>query len=140
MGIVSDFQTYLQSLSPDVIDGDSGWPSVRRRVHDGSDRLVVFSEDGGFDPETPSEEGIGDSAMMEPAVQVRVRAEAWNGDAASAKAREIFGIFHGLMRVTMGDQYYIRIKAQTPEPLFMGFDGNGRPEMTISFRALRAVA
>lgn len=139
MGIVADVQKYLQQLGI-VDDSSDEWPSVRRRVHDGSDRLVIITEDGGFEPETPAPEGsLGDSALKEPAVQVRVRAEKWNGDAAFAKAQEIFDALHGLLRVELNGTYYMRIKAQTPQPLFIGYDDSGRPEFTISFRAVTPV-
>jgi hypothetical protein len=139
MGLVEDVQMYLQSLSPGIIDGSTGWPSSRRRVHDGlGHRLVIITEDGGFEPETPSPDGIGDSALMEPAVQVRVRGTPWDTDAVEEKAAEIFDVLHGLLRTTMGYTYYERVKAQTT-PIFIGFDDKGRPEITTSYRALRAV-
>lgn len=140
MGIVADVQTYLQAAG--IVDDSSSepWPSVRRRVHDGSDRLVIITEDGGFEPETPAPPGtLGDSALKEPAVQVRIRGEQWDSDAAQAKAQEVFDALHGLMRVEINGTYYMRIKAQTAQPLFIGFDEKGRPEFTISFRAVTAV-
>jgi hypothetical protein len=138
MSIVDDVLAYLASA--EIVDGSSEWPSVRRNVHDGSDRLVIVTEDGGVPPETPSPTGIGDSAFMEPAVQVRVRGEPWDSDSASAKAQDVFDALHGFMRGDLGSTYYIRVAAQTSSPVFIGFDTNGRPEFTISFRALRTVA
>jgi hypothetical protein len=131
---------HLQAQSPEIIDGTSGWASVRRRVNDAlGDQLVVITEDGGFEPETPSPTGIGDSALKEPAVQVRVRAGPWDGDAAVAKAQEIFDVLHGLLRTEMGYGFYMRVKAQTAGPVFIGFDTKNRPEVTVSFRAVQAV-
>jgi len=139
MSIVADFQAYL--ADEELVDGTTGWPSVRRRVNDTmGDQLVILTEDGGMDPETPAPLGsLGDEALMEPAVQVRVRGEPWDGDSAREKAGEIFTALHGLLRVEMYEAYYLRIKAQTAEPVFIGFDERGRPEFTISFRAQRAV-
>jgi len=140
VGLVDDVQAYLQSQ--DVIDGSTEWPSVRRNMSDNlPDQLVVFAEDGGFEPETPAPQGsMGDAALAEPAVQVRVRGEPWDGDSAEAKAAEIYDALHGLLRTDMGSQHYLRVKAQTSSPVFIGYDERGRPEFTQSFRALRAVA
>ena len=138
MGMVEDVQMFLAQYSPAIIDGSTGWPSVRRRVHDDSDQLVVLTEDGGFEPETPSAEGLGDSALKQPAVQVRVRGEPWDSDASYEKAQEIMDALHGVMRQDVGYGYYLRIKAQTSGPVFIGFDDRGRPEHTISFRAVQA--
>ncbi len=139
MGIVADVQAYLATEG--VVDGATDWPSVRRRANDVmGDQQVIFTEDGGADPETPAPIAtLGDAAMAEPAVQIRVRGEPWDGDGALYKAVEIYDALHGLLRTEVGYTYYIRIKAQTPEPVFIGFDEQGRPEFTISFRALRAV-
>ena len=139
MGIVADVQAYLQAET--LVDGSTGWASVRRRVNDAmGDQLVILTEDGGFEPETPAPAGtLGDSALMEPAVQVRVRGKPWDGDSAEGKAQEIFDALHGLLRTEVGATYYVRVKAQTPGPVFMGFDAKGRPELTISFRAVRGV-
>lgn len=139
MGIVADFQQYLKDAG--IVDGSTDWPSVRRRVHDNSDQLVILTEDGGFEPETPAPAGtLGDSAQKEPAVQVRVRAEPWDGDAAHAKAQEVWDALHGQMRVEINGNFYARIKAQTPQPIFIGYDDQNRPEFTISFRAVMAVS
>jgi hypothetical protein len=140
VGLVADVQAYLGTLSPEVIDGSTEWPSVRRRVNDAlGHQLVVITEDGGAEPETPSASGIGDSALAEPAVQIRVRGEPWDGDGALAKAQEIYDALNGLLGVTMGSTIYMRVKAQTAEPVFIGFDTRGRPEFTVSFSAVRSV-
>jgi len=136
MSLVDDLQAYLADES--LVDGSTDWPSVRRRVNDAmGDQLVIITEDGGLEPETPSASGIGSATFREPAVQVRVRAGAWDGDSAAGKAAEIFDAVHGLRNVTMGSTVYTRVKAQTSSPVFIGFDSpRGRPEFTISFRAV----
>jgi hypothetical protein len=135
VSLVNDVQSYLADVS--LVDGSTGWPSVRRRVNDQmGDALVVITEDGGLEPETPSETGIGSATFREPAVQVRVRAGAWDGDAAYAQSQAIFDVLHGARNVTMGSTFYHRVKAQTASPVFIGYDEQGRPEFTTSFRAV----
>lgn len=135
MSLVDDVQDYLADAS--LVDGATGWASVRRRVNDQmGDQLVVLTEDGGLEPETPSESGIGSATFREPAVQVRVRAAAWDGDAAYAQSQAIYDLLHGARNVTMGSTFYHRVKAQTASPVFIGFDEQGRPEYTTSFRAV----
>lgn len=140
MGIVDDFYDYLESEG--LAGSSSDWPLVRRRVFDSpqtqNQRLVVLTEDGGFEPETPAPSGsMGDAALSEPAFQVRIRGEAWDSDSAHDKAMDIMGALHGLLNQTIGGQIYLRVKAQTAEPVFIGFDEKNRPEFTQSFRAVR---
>jgi hypothetical protein len=137
MSIVADVQAYLADRG--VVDGSTGWPSVRRRVHDGSDRLVILTEDGGFEPEIGVAGGIGDAAYRDPQVQVRVRGAAWDGDGAEEVAQMAYDALHGLMGVEIGSTRYLRVAALTGGPVFIGFDGNGRPEFTCSYRFAVAV-
>lgn len=141
VGLVADVVAYLQSLSPEIMDGSTEWRSVMRNMNDGmGDQLIVFREDGGTEPETPSEPGtMGDSALMEPSIHVTVRGRPQQGNVAVAKAQEIQDALHGLLRVQMGSTHYMRVKAQMPEPLFYRYDERERPLVTQSFRALRAV-
>lgn len=118
----------------------SPWQGVKRRMLDTPDQLVVMQEDGGSMNEQFSSVGIGDSALKDPGVLVTVRGLAWDGNASFAKAQAIRAALHGLRSVSLvvsGD-IYLGITALTPEPIFVGFDGNGRPIHTISFRLLRA--
>jgi hypothetical protein len=114
------------------------WPSVQRVVHEGSARLVIITEDGGFEPETPSFAGIGDSAMEEPAVQVRVRGAKGEGVEAEAKMLEIRDALHGRVREAVGYTNYMRVKAQSGV-LYIGMDAKERPEFTLSFRARKSI-
>jgi hypothetical protein len=136
MSTVADVQAHLDYMG--VTGG--AWPSVRRRVHDGSDQLVVLTEDGGTPPETPADAGIGSSALASPRVQVRVRGAPWDGDGSESKATAIIRELHGRQAITMGDTLYMLVTALTDEPVFMGYDDNGRPEHTVSFDLTRAVA
>jgi len=135
MSVVADVQEYLAAL--DIVDGSSEWPSVRRRVHDNSNQLVVITEDGGPAAETPADAGIGLAAFGFPQVQCRVRGEPWDGDSSHAKAEEIRDALHGLQGPVMGSTQYIMVTALTSGPVFLGFDDKGRPEHTISFQAVR---
>lgn len=132
MGVVDDVYTYLEAQS--ITGGATGYQAVRRRVIDPPDKIVVLTEDGGQAPEIGTDEGIGDAAYRDAGVQVRVRADAWNGDASQAKAQEVYDALHGLLGATVGATTYQRIAAMTPEPVFIGFDDKGRPEHTIAFR------
>lgn len=134
MGVVDDVQDRLQAQG--LIDGATGWPSVRRFLHEDSDQLVVLTEDGGPPPELTASAGIGEAAEKDPGVQVRVRAQEFDSDASLAQAQAIYDDLHGLKGVTLGSTDYHRVAALSPEPVFMGFDDEGRPEHTISFRLL----
>lgn len=138
MGAVDDLYAYL--VAEGLAGGSTGWPLYRRRMTDDPvpDQVVVVTENGGGVPELPSEVGIGDSALADPGVQVAVRGKAWDGDASASKAAEIFAALHGQFGVTMGSTTYLRVQAQTPEPLFIGFDARGRPQHTCSYLLLRA--
>lgn len=137
MSTVSDLFTYLESEG--IAGGVTSWGLVRRRMHDDQDQLVALTEDGGPMPEIGATEGIGDSAVTDPSVLVSVRGAPWDGDAAQAKAEEVMEALHGLLGVTLGSTRYDRIAANTAAPVFAGFDKNGRPLCTISFRCMRSV-
>jgi len=132
MGVVSDVQSFLEAEG--LVGGSSGWASLRRRVLDDVDKIVVFSEDGGSEPEQPAAAGIGDNATTDPTVQVYLRGAPWDGDSASAKASAIFDKLQGQRDAVIGGNTYIRVQARTSAPIFLGFDERGRPELTISFR------
>lgn len=136
MGVVADVQAYLEDQS--LIGTGTGWSSFRRRVNDSADQQVVISEDGGPVPEFPAASGLGSGAVADPGVQVFVRGTPWDGDGSAAKAEAIRDELHGLVDQTISGTRYIRIRAMTPEPVFIGFDENGRPEHTIAFRLMRA--
>lgn len=133
MGLVADVQTFL--VAQGLVDGSTGWPSVRRFKHDDSDQLVVITEDGGREPELPASSGIGDAALGDPAVHVMVRAGALDSDAAGAKAQAILDALHG-HQGSVGSTTPLRVQSRTAEPIFAGFDENNRPEFTTSFRFL----
>lgn len=140
MSLVDDVFAFLESEG--FAGGSTDWTLLRRRVMDApaADSLVVLTEDGGTAPEQPAQSGIGDSAMQDRGIQIRVRAEAWNGDAAQAKAKAISNALHGQRNVQIGSTRYLRVGAMTAEPVFIGFDSSGRPEYTQSFRMLSLIA
>jgi len=136
MSAVQDVYDYL--LDYGIAGGVTGWDLVRRRLTDTpvGDQVVVISEDGGPPPEIPSASGLGDSAMKDVGVQVMVRAAAWDGDASAQKAEEVYNALHGQRAVLLGSTEYMRVAARTGEPIFIGFDEQGRPRHTISFLML----
>ena len=135
MGVVSDVQTYLESQN--LIGGSTGWDSVRRRMHDNQDQVVAISEDGGPAPEQPASSGVGSAALGDPGVQVMVRGTRWNSDATYDKAEAIRADLHGQRDTTLDATTYYRVRSMTPEPIFLGFDENGRPMHSIAFRLMR---
>lgn len=145
MSAVADLQSWFEQNG--YVDGSSDWPSVRRRVHDGTSedpvhRLVIFTEDGGVPPETPADAGSqGDAAWRRPQVQVRVRGAPWSDespDVAEEKAEELWDAVHGLNAVVMGDVEYIGTRCLT-ELIPLGFDEQNRPEFTFSVQMTRPV-
>ena len=136
MGVVADVYSYLEAQG--LAGGSTDWALVRRRLVDDPavDQLVVLTEDGGLAPEIAESSGIGDSALQDTGIQVMVRAGPWDGDAGAAKAQEILDALHGLRDTTLGATTYRRVRAQTPEPIFLGFDDRGRPRHTMSFYLL----
>lgn len=138
---MDDVQDHLQSEG--LVDGSSTWPSVRRQEVDDkgeSGRLVIIMEDGGPTPEIPASAGIGDSALGEPGVQVRVRGAPHESDEAEAQCQAIIDELHGKLNATIGSTLYHRIMAQTTEPVWAGYDEDDRrPNFTASFLMLRDV-
>ena len=136
MSAANDVQTYLAAQN--VIDGATGWVSALRRVHDEVTPLVVISEDGGRSPDLPAASGVGEAAARDLGVQVRVLGPKWDGDAAMAKAQEVFDALHGLLSTVLGLQLYLRVRALA-EPTFIGFDETGRPDIVASYRLYRTI-
>lgn len=136
MGAVSDVYTFL--LAQGLAGGSTGWDLLRRRLMDSptADQTVVVTEDGGNLPEIREDAGIGDSALQDAGVLVTVRAGAWDGDASLTKVLEIYQDLHGKRNIVLDTTTYLRVRARTPEPIFVGFDDQGRPRHTISFLLL----
>lgn len=136
---VNDLYLFLEAQG--LAGGSTGWDLVRRRMMDEpvDNQVVVLAEDGGVAPEIKETSGLGDTALEDPAVLVTVRANEWDSDASRAKAGDIMAALHGQRNITVGQTTYLRIVAQTPEPIFAGFDEKGRPLHTISFRMLGLV-
>jgi len=133
MGAVSDVQDYLEEQG--LIGGSTEWKSLRRNRQDKQDKVVVITEDGGPEPEIHKATGIGDSAVRDSGVQVLVRAERLDGDAAYEKAQEIYDALHGLTATTLGETEYIRVVALTSEPAVLQ-DENERPLITWAYRLM----
>lgn len=139
MSTVANVQSYL--VQAGLIDGSTDWPSVRRRVFDDlGAKLVVLTEDGGGAPSLQAPQGMmGDAALADPAVQVLVRGDPWRSDEAQDQALAIQRVLHGQREVLMGDVIYLRVLAQSSEPIFIGFDENNRPMFTQSYRCAVSV-
>ena len=140
MGVVDDVTTFLAAQG--LVGGATGWQCFRRRMTDqpAIDQAVVVSEDGGSMFELKASEGIGDSALADPGVLVSVRAKQWDGDASYAKAAAIIAALHSKFSQALvgSGTVYFRIRAMTAEPVFTGYDDQGRPIHTVSFRLLKA--
>lgn len=143
MSAVDDVYAYIESQG--LANGATGWLLVRRRLVDQPNapaQTVVVAEDGGNEPEMGAPLGIGDAATSDVGVLVTVRAGAWDGDSGAAKASAILAALHGLRNVVLGGEgstTYFRVKALMPEPVFAGFDAQGRPMHTVALRLLRLV-
>ena len=133
MGVVSDVQDYLEEEG--LVDGSTEWQSLRRNRQDKQDKIVVITEDGGPEPEIYKATGIGDAAVRDSGVQILVRAERLNGDAAQEQAQAIYDALHGLTDTTLGETEYIRVVALTSEPSFLQ-DENERPLVTWAYRLM----
>lgn len=135
MGAVNDVRTHLQSAG--LIDGATGWVSVKRFEHDdGGNQQVIITEDGGPTPEMKASQGIGDSALGDAGVQVRVRGEPHKASDTKSKAQEIIDELHGQRGLVISGTTYYRIRSLTREPVFAGYDDDRRPSHTASFRLL----
>ncbi len=141
MSAVEDVYDFLEAEEL-AGDGCKGWSLLRRKVMDApaKDQLVVVAEDGGTPPEIAETAGIGDSALGDASVLITIRGNAWDSDATDAKATAILNALHGLRNTTIGSTLYVRVASMTTEPIFLGFDERGRPQHTVAFRMLRAVA
>jgi hypothetical protein len=142
MGVVDDLYTYIGAQN--LAGGSTGWQLLRRRMLDpesgGVDQQVTISEDGGEAPEIKANNGIGDSALSNPGALITVRAAAWDSDASFAKAAAILAALHGQLSSSLvgSGTVYFRVRTLTSEPVFAGFDDQGRPIHTIGLRLLRA--
>jgi len=129
---VTDVQTFLQGQG--LVDGSTDWPSIRRKMHDESDRLVMIAEDGGPRPEMPASSGVGSAAVYMLGVLVTVRGLPDESDPAADQAEQIRRALHGERDVVIGSRTYIGAWAMTPHPVFAGWDENNRAIFTVAFR------
>jgi len=100
------------------------------------DQMVMMVEDGGPPPEMSIAGDGQEVAVKDLGVLVTVRAKQWDGDASLVKAQEILTALHGKVAFALVSRIYIRISAMTAEPVFAGFDEQGRPLHTVAFRLL----
>jgi len=131
--LAADVQSYLEDSG--LVDGTTGWPSTRGRVHDESERLVAVASDVGPTPEVHADEGLGSAALTMPTVQVRVRGSAADArDDVYAKARAIYDALQSLSGATLGAATYMQISARASS--FAEFyDDRERLNLTMSYLA-----
>ncbi len=136
MGAVVDVYQHL--ITQGHAEGSTGWDIVKRMLSDVdvNDQLIVVTDDGGALPEIKEILGIGDSALHDIGVLVLVRGAPFKGDANLTKALDIFIELHGKRDVTLNGTQYMRIKAMTPEPIFIGLDDKNRPRHTTGYMLL----
>lgn len=138
MSFVDDIQDHLQSQG--LVDGATGWASVRNTMlDDKGDQLVMVAEDGGPAPEISTTDGIGDSALKDVGALLTVRAGPNSPDDSRSKAQAILDELHGQLGATIGSNAYLRVTALTGEPIAAGYDDKSRPLHTVAFRGLRDV-
>lgn len=93
--------------------------------------LAVF-DTGGYDPQAGYD-------YERPTVQVRIRGEVFGYQAAWDKAKEVSTALHGLYNETWNGARYVGIWQQG-DIIFMGYDDNNRPLLSLNFRIHRAAA
>jgi hypothetical protein len=77
--------------------------------------------------------------IEEPMVQIRVRGAKGGYLAAHEKLQAAATALHGQANITQGGARYLLIAVQT-EVLFVGYDGNQRPMLTVNLRTIRTAA
>jgi hypothetical protein len=134
--LAADVQSYL--IAEGLVDGATGWPSTRGRVHDETERLVAVASDVGPAPEAHAAEGLGSAALTIPSVQVRVRgAAADTRDEINTKARAIYDALHSLQGETLGSTAYMQIAARA-SAFAEFYDDRERLNLTMSYLAYAA--
>lgn len=131
MGVVDDVQAHLAAAG--LVDGETGWLSIRGALVDTQDQVVGITEDGGSTPETSRATGIGDAALKAPGALVTVRAARRKRDDAFNQAQAIWDELHGKNSETLNGTDYLSVRARTPEPVFAGQDDSERPIYTVAF-------
>lgn len=132
-----DVQTYL--VAQGLVDGTTPWQSVRGKIIPNPDRIVVITADVGPTPEIHAASGLGSGALRRPNVQVLVRGEPNERDAARAKAADIFDALHALSGPTMNSNVYVMVRARASNFAQIE-DDQSRPIFTMSYEATEAAA
>ncbi len=117
-----------QLVTDAVVDGSTGWGSMRSFMPDSPDKIVVVFDVGGGDVDQTQGTHQFDNILF----QVRVRATEQDYSAASTKMDEVFA---SLNNVSITGYTYIFANSIQPIPL--GLDKNNRPELVMNFSAMK---
>ena len=133
MAIEDDMLSILRTAG--LIDGDTGWTGRAEWMPPTGDKIVLVSGYGGSMPSAST--GPGRVGWDEPSVQIRVRGPVNDLAAAKDKLAAIDAALRptsdAAFPQTVGDVTYLWVKARQSEPLFLGKDGNDRPEYTRNY-------
>jgi hypothetical protein len=129
MSILDDIATHLETGSPTIVGGSTGWTLFKGLMPDSPDQAVALYETGG----PPPGQEKGGTRLSEPTFQVRVRAGAHDYSAARTKIQEVFA---ELDDATISG--YIFVFPLNAGPLPLGQDTNERPHLTWNFRTMVA--
>lgn len=115
-------------LSSTVVGGVSTWTLRIGYMPDTPDKIVLFTDSGGQNPNPRWR-------IDYPTFQVRVRAPADGYAEAYSKAREVRDVLLGLDSQTIGTDRWVSLIV-LGDIGFMGSDESGRPEFSVNFRAI----
>ena len=100
------------------------------------DQVVALFEAPGRPPEPSPGLVPKDISLRYPQVQVRVRGKVNDYPAARAKLQRIFDYLHALINTVQGGATYLYFLAAS-DPLPLGEDATGRPELTQNYNLAR---
>ncbi len=122
----------------DLLDADSGvgltFPTdlFVSEMPKEPDKCAAVFDTGGYD-------AMSNYDYKRPTVQVRVRGDKGGYLAAHALAQSIFDLLHGSDNQTVNSTRYIGIWAEG-DIMFIGYDDNRRPLLSMNFRIHRAAS
>ncbi len=128
--LVDEIAARLISQSVGGAPGSTeAWVVVRGYLPDAPDRVVGVFETGG-----PMAEGT--QALHRPTFQVFLRGQSTGRQAVRTKAEAVRAALDKLGGVTLSGTTYIDCRL-TGDPIHIGDDEVGRPEMSLNFEAWR---
>lgn len=121
-----------------ILDGDStlgleiGTDLFVSEMPGTPDACVAVFDTGGYDPEA-------NYTYWRPTISVRVRGAKGGYVVAHNLAQQIAGAIHGLANYGVGSTRYVGIW-QEGDIMFLGYDDNHRPLLSMNFRLHRTTA